>query len=41
LLIAAVIGLVGARSLKTMGKPERTMRTAAETVAALKNRKRG
>lgn len=38
LLLAAMLGLVGLRSVKKMGPPKRTLRTTKETVAALKSR---
>jgi len=38
LLLAGVLGVVGLAALKRVGPPERTVRTAKETVAALKNR---
>jgi hypothetical protein len=38
LLLAGVLGVVGLAALKRVGPPERTVRTAKETVAVLKNR---
>lgn len=38
LLLAALLGLVGLKSVKKMGPPKRTLRTTKETVAVLKKR---
>jgi Putative Actinobacterial Holin-X, holin superfamily III len=41
LFFAGVLALVGSSAVKKMGPPERTVRTAKETVTALKKRGKG
>lgn len=41
LFFAAIFALVGRSAMKKLGPPERTVRTAKDTVAALKNRDKG
>jgi len=39
LLVAGLLALVGVRAVKKVGPPERTIRTAKESVAAITNRR--
>jgi hypothetical protein len=41
LLVAGLLALVGISALKRVGPPERTIRSAQQTVAVLKNRGKG
>jgi len=41
LLVAGILALVGVRAVKKVGPPERTLRTAKESVAAITNRRPG
>jgi putative superfamily III holin-X len=41
LLVAGILALVGLRAVKKVGPPERTIRTARESVSAITNRRAG